>query len=465
VDARLADAWTAYEPLRDWLATSPVFPTGDVNEGDTIVAADLLGGTLFTVRDPTTLMVKLADTVESGAAPAVGSLTVCTGASPAPCSDPTAEDFTEVQGTVTLPIYQQGTIPYVATGGNIAVDGSGDPVQQGTQDVRFALTLPEGPGTWPVIIYAHGTDGDFRSHIDEGLAGPLALAGFAVLGFDQLGHGTRANGSTLPPAQIFFNLTNPKAARGNVLQSATDILAVQHAIAAIAGDLGPVVTGADLDDASVAFLGHSQGAISGALATAMAENLPTVVFSGAGGGLIDTLSQKRSPYDLTVLLPIVFADPGLVDLSANPTKLVGRRHPVLSSVIQAYLEEADPINYAPYITVPLAARGEAKNVLHLVGVGDTYTPNDTSVAFARRMVVQYIDPNHRLIQASDPSLNNSPPIRNNLGGHTRVTSIHEPTGSNDGHFVMFDDAVAQNRMVSFFETWQSDASNIPSVVP
>ena len=102
-----------------------------------------------------------------------------------------------------------------------------------TEQVCMALTVPKGTmpaGGWPLVVYAHGTDGSFRSHVALGVASSLAqatdsngkAAPMAVLGIDQVDHGTRRGGSTDTPDHLFYNFANPGAARGNPLQAAAD---------------------------------------------------------------------------------------------------------------------------------------------------------------------------------------------------------------------------------------------------
>ena len=68
------------------------------------------------------------------------------------------------------------------------------------------------------------TGGSFRSHATDGSGDRMAKQGIAMLGIDQVGHGTRRGTSTESPDDIFFNFTNPPAAEGNVLQGAADQL-------------------------------------------------------------------------------------------------------------------------------------------------------------------------------------------------------------------------------------------------
>src|SRR5258708_8024153 len=101
----------------------------------------------------------------------------------------------------------------------------------------MALTVPKGvmpAGGWPLVVYAHGTGGSFRSHVTEGVAKRLASVddgaggkvNIAVLGIDQVETGPRRGASTDSPDNLFYNFANPGAARGNTLQGAADQLSL-----------------------------------------------------------------------------------------------------------------------------------------------------------------------------------------------------------------------------------------------
>ncbi len=112
--------------------------------------------------------------------------------------------------------------PYARDGGAIEVDSSGDPVIQRMEALRFAVSVPRGTmpaAGWPIVLYAHGTGGDYRSFIDNETALVLAAQGLAVISIDQPLHGTRAPpGSATEDA--FFNYQNPIAGRDHVRQHA-----------------------------------------------------------------------------------------------------------------------------------------------------------------------------------------------------------------------------------------------------
>src|SRR5688500_5689375 len=156
-------------------------------------------------------MEKLAASVEAAALPTLSDLTLCDGSVPSPCAidgdtDRVCGDsggsFWEVHGRMSVPNYQQGTMPYdfPAMGGAITWDGAGDPVVASTIDVCFALTIPKStaPGTgWPLVVHAHGTGGSFKAAVSAGIAEQLATAStpMATLTFDGVGHGERRGAS------------------------------------------------------------------------------------------------------------------------------------------------------------------------------------------------------------------------------------------------------------------------------
>ena len=178
--------------------------------------------------------------------------------------------FDELHALVTIPVFQGGTAPYLTPedGGDIAWQSDGTPRVVRSEAVCASLTIPKG-GTmpaegYPLVIYAHGTGGSFRSHVTEGLAARLASVDdveggqrrMAVLGFDQVAHGTRRGGSTQGPDRIFYNFPNPGAARGNPLQGAADVASFARFAQALSLTAATSPTGADLHFGTVAVRGH-----------------------------------------------------------------------------------------------------------------------------------------------------------------------------------------------------------------
>ncbi|MEO1175210.1 MAG: hypothetical protein AAFX94_24610, partial [Myxococcota bacterium] len=248
-DSPAAEDWAAYAPLREWLETAPTYPAGG-----TVLSSDLLGASVFTVRDPSETGRRVAAQTLSIGATTVENVVSCAGDSaPDDCSDD--PEFTEYRGQLSLPNFQAGTAPYLETGGGIVLE-QGGPVADGEIAVAFALTVPTATAPddgWPVVIYAHGTGGSERSHIVDGTAELLSSVA-AVIGIEQVGHGSRRGTVSVDPEFLVFNVLNPVATRGNQLQALADQVALSVAL----DDIATVVS-VPLNSSQVAWLGHSQG--------------------------------------------------------------------------------------------------------------------------------------------------------------------------------------------------------------
>ena len=101
-----------------------------------------------------------------------------------------------------------------------------------TFDLRFSLSVPNAAvcpaptGGYPIVLYAHGSGGDYRSYVEDGTAQALAQRCLATMGIDQLFHGTRPGAPQVDDPSLkqflFFNFGNVEAARTNPRQAAAD---------------------------------------------------------------------------------------------------------------------------------------------------------------------------------------------------------------------------------------------------
>ncbi len=213
-DEQFERAWTIYQPLRDWAADT----------GTAIATA-----AVFTTQDPVGEMFTLRDFLHEQEVPQIRELE----------SLGTRLGLYELfVGKYTAPRMQSGELPYlVPNSGGIRFDSNGRPVIGGQEEIRFALTIPlEGEmpeNGWPVVLYGHGTGGDYQSFVGAKVAVTLARAGIAVVSIDQLHHGYRdrrddgCRTSADPDSCVsllFFNFLVPTAGRDNVRQSALDFV-------------------------------------------------------------------------------------------------------------------------------------------------------------------------------------------------------------------------------------------------
>jgi hypothetical protein len=423
-DATLAHAWDAYAPLRTWLAANPT------------ALPPIAGAAVFTVQDAPGHMARLAGDLATRPAPSWSALTLCGPGVTSPCDDGTpdracgtSDDFYEVHGRFTVPIYQKGTAPYdtPAAGGGIAeVNGGPRPVR--TEAVCFALALPKGTppaGGWPLVVYHHGTGGSMRSAILDGTAATLTggKTPAALFGFDAVEHGARRGGSSKSPDELVFNPLNPRAARDNLLQGAVDVLqALRLPTVPIPAAASPTGAAIAFDPGVVLYFGHSQGSSSGELALPFTAVPGAAVLSGAGAFVTMSLLDKTMPTDIGA---------GLSDLLGEP---LSPDHPVMT-IFQSFFDRADPVHYNPLIIKRPLAGIPAKHVYMSWGKGDSYAPRSTLEANARSLQVPPVAP---LVEGYnvEPIVR---PVRLNFAsdsGLMRTAAVFQyaPDGY-DGHFV------------------------------
>lgn len=435
--------YAAFKPLRDWAATHSY----DLNAA--------IDATVFTVDKPMNLAAGLQKAVAAATLPAATKWTKCDGVAKSPCPQadgdrgcPASPDpqFDELHALVSLPIFQKGTAPYLnpADGGDLAPDASGVPALQRTESVCMSLTVPKTPmpaSGWPVLVYAHGTGGSFRSAINEGVAKELAsidgIGGIAVLGIDQVEHGPRRGSSTASPDDLFFNFTNPSAARGNALQGAADQMSLVRFVTGFDLAQGSSPTGAEIKLGTVLFWGHSQGATEGGIAMPYTPGVSAVLLSGEGASLIDGLLGKRSPVDIADVLPFVLEDTNM-----------NEGHPVLS-LLQNAIDPADPLNHASAMAATPVAMGMGKNVFMIYGQKDTYAPNITQNVYAVAASLTQVAPLN--IGSPDKIGDGSTkpaPFGANTGTLTAVTRQYAPQ-LYDGHFVAYKNPDAQRDLAHY----------------
>ncbi len=459
-DADLKAAWEKYAPLRDFIGTQPAANLG-INAGNVIAAA------VFTTASPTGRLAKFKEEMDTIALPEIIDAVVCEVDTVSPCDDglegeahkrgcmAVSPDFMEIQGLAKLPTFQVGDKPFIEpkNGGGIEFDALDRPVVQGFEDVCFSLTLPHGPPPpegWPVILYGHGTGGNYRSHIDVGVAKQLSKFNVvnkdgvestveaAVLGWDQVMHGPRVGPAPLDPDSLVFNFRNPRAALGNFSQAAAETMVFARLLASWNSE-APDIAGAQdtLDPASVLFFGHSQGGISGPLAIPFVDAVEEMVISGTGGGLIESLLRKSAPVDVKDGVIVALQDEN-----------VGRTHPVLS-LIQHYYDAVDPINYGEKLFyAPID--GHKVATFHPLGLTDVHTPPKTMKALSQAM---------RAMLAKSPSL--SEDDYEPFGGVQQVElpytvssvlTVEYGVPPEDGHFVVFENADAIRHYTNFIGT-------------
>jgi hypothetical protein len=444
-DPTLAAQWPKYQPLRDWAQNAAV------------AASAILDATVFTVGHPATLASKLPAAVAAAQPPPATQWIRC-GEAPSPCPQATGDRacgtpdpaFDEVQALVPIPIFQEGTPPYETSGGDFVLGADGTPQLQRYEAVCMDLTVPKGvampAGGWPLLIYAPGTGGSYRSAITDGVSAREAAiddgAGgtyhVAVLGIDQVEAGPRRGTSQESSDNLFYNFSNPPVARGNPLQGAADQMSLVRFVSTLALTAAQSPTGAAIKFGPLAFWGHSQGATEGGLAMPYTAGIKGAVLSGEGASVIDGLLGKKNPVDIADVLPVAIEE--------DPTKM-GVYHPVLA-LLQNDLDGVDPLNHAGALIVAPGSTAVQKHVFQPFGQGDTYAPPSTEQTFAIAAHLAEVVPGGMGVTGSPIA---GVPLPAPLGGNatvlgtilTAVVRQYAPGPKYDGHFVAYDNAAAE----------------------
>lgn len=421
------------------------------------LAGRVVTGTVFTVGAPSAELRKIREYLWTSTDP--------------PEMDPdslayheavTDISFYRYTGRYTAPNFLEGTPPYNEKGGFV-FDAGGDPVVQADESMKYALIVPKKmdmpPDGWPIVVYSHGTGGDFDSFIkNPGIN--LAKEGLAVIGINQPLHGDRAN----LPKEILelysFNFINVYAGRTVQRQSVPDNISLLRMIEAGNLVVPKETSGADreekFDPSRIMFFGHSQGGLTGGMLFGVEDHFDGGVISGAGGGMPMTLVLRKDPIDLKVFVGEALE----ID---DPTEMT-EFHPVLT-VLQMLVDATDPIAYGEswfdFDTAdPMAG---PRNVMMTEGMLDMQTPSATAEALASAAGIPLLKPfwhNPDGMKAKGITPMDLPVSQNiDAGNGAKATGFlaqFDTDKPEDGHFVVFDSEVAQAYYREFLRTLAYD---------
>lgn len=432
----LSALWSHYEPLRAWRAGQEGTPP------------DIAVASLFTTQDPVSELFTLRDYIHTLAAPEareIESLGI----------QRAINNYEIFVGRYTAPRFQEGEIPYQTGGGGIVFNDEGEPIPQGEEDLRFSLSVPEGDmpeGGWPLVLYAHGTGGNYQSFYRGEIALTLAKKGLAVISIDQIHHGDRDGGKcdggvdySQCVSTLFFNFVVPQAGRDNVRQSAIDFVSLLRMAQGlvIPAELSDLGVESRFNPNKIMFMGHSQGGLNGALFLAIEPQVLGGVLSGAGSNIAISLEQKTRPFNVNQLVRIALG------LTADET--LDRWHPTLS-LLQTFIEPGDSSNFASFWFHDPPEGYSPKSVLMTVGLRDEYTPPDTTYALAVSGRVPLIEPIYQPVSALEYlGISNAglPPITGNVAEGSATSGLVQY--EREGHFIIFDLPSAKERYGRFLE--------------
>jgi pimeloyl-ACP methyl ester carboxylesterase len=233
------------------------------------------------------------------------------------------------RGVVDLPIYQEGSSPYMLGGGFVFEDGQ--PVVQRWEEVAFTVSFdPSLDRTADVVIWQSGARASLSGWADEPLAEELRQEGAVIVKFLQQFHGER-NVEGGDPDLHTYNYLNPASGRSVLRQEAVDVSSFVRVIReALPGQAGMV----DFDAAHLSLVGHSQGAEVGALLAAVEPEIDALLLHGVGTYVSETIVHRTDPFDV----------PELLGEMLGITSKIDRFHPIIH-LVQMGADVVDPGNY------------------------------------------------------------------------------------------------------------------------
>lgn len=367
------------------------------------------------------------------------------------------------QGTFAMEEFLDGETPYSEFGeGTLTLSAAGEPATRTPVDLRFALSIPSGEapeGGWPVVLYSHGTGGDYLS-MRSTAAFELARRGIAVLGIDQPLHGAR-NPTETDELDLILNLTISNIVVGRDmlrqhvadLVQATRLLRAGIEIPAEVSASGEVIR---TDPDRIAFMGHSQGAQVGALFLPVEPDIAAGVFSeGGGGAAISLLERKDNDIDIAAVVA------GALGLFGNSEPLTDY-HPAVGVVIQPLLDPADPLAYARHtILEPLG--GTSHSLFMTEGLQDAATPPRTIESLASATGLPIAIPVASPVETIE--LQGIRDVALPLSGNLPAWQGSRPTGAlvqypGRNHYLTSRDAGARYQVFEFLRTALEGAPTI-----
>ncbi len=279
--------------------------------------------------------------------------------------------------------------------------------------IPVTLVIPKRPSPpegYPVVIHGHGLSNHRGSML--GVANELARAGFAMIGIDDVLHGTRLSSTrdvrnnfpgdyvgpdgipdTTPFPVAFFAGFNDFVAIGdNFRQTVLDETSLVRLIRSSQLDLSPLATAAGgvtpvLDPTRIYWSGGSLGGIMGATTIAVEPEIDAAALQVPGAGFLQLITTGSAE-----LSPLV-AGLASATLGVQGDEAIDEFHPV-ALLLAAVTEVGDPLSYAPHVLHdPLLPAREPPDILVTYAAYDEVLPNIATVALIRAFGLGLATPN------------------------------------------------------------------------
>ncbi len=432
-DPVMEKARLLYSPVYDYLKTIG------------IKREDIAIMTIFTTSDPASELIRMRDFIISTGEYKIKEIK----------QDIKSSKYCGISGVYQTIKFQKGNPPYDnLDSGMFEFKEDGEPVVQGYEDVRFYLILPNSEmpiNGFPLVLYAHGTGGDYKSFVYEDIGENLSSKGIAVVSFDQPLHGARNTGGWNVEMKT-FNISNMLATRDNFRQSALDTVVLMQTMLknTISSDISCNGKEIKFDTDKIYFFGHSQGGLTGPLFAGIEPDLKAALFSEGGGRFIISVYQKTEPVDIPKVARTLLAlEEGDYDIDLY--------HPVLN-ILQIIADPTDPANYGRLLIKNPSCKNNRctpKHIFMTEGTIDPYTPPDAIEALALSIGV---NPYRELYRSKDffekygYNIVDSNKLPDNVSTEDKNLSA---TGvlvqfKDQGHFPVFYDSEAIEMYKTFF---------------
>jgi hypothetical protein len=382
----------------------------------------------------------------------------------------TIDDVSADSGSVAAIVRGTWDAPKFWDGDYVNRDGSGAPLQDGTEPVEFVLALPATPlGTAaPVIMYQHGNPGSASNEVPGQARSHLAEAGFAVIGFTSLLNRPFVGEPDPIGAQLngIFNslLANSRFPETVCLITNMEQLAFLRLIEALSTldvlPMGSPDGTPDLDlEAPLSYLGVSNGSHDGMGLLPFAPEIDAAALTVGGGRYATALFHQDGG---------MVGASGLYDFVSGIFPDVGRGDLYVGlALVQAATDDQDWLNRSHLLLD--GELGANPSILMTEGVGDNWVPPYSTRTGASVLELPHVGPHH----ATWPVLETvDPPLSANVDGATRgffqfVAAGQEglaPTPgceeNEEGHFCAQGAPGVYAQRVHFFTTAQNGTPEI-----
>jgi hypothetical protein len=442
-----------------------------------LLADDVAAATVFTTGTPSARLFRWAEhAMKSAPIELVGPLV----------RERRHEGFTVLRGVVRMPLYQPGAPPHFF--GGVIEEKDGLPVEQGTEEAPFYLTIPDGEvpaDGLPHYFYIHGTGGLATQAIDRGYRDSpddIPEKGSGVAGWvAPLGYATSCIAGTYSPDRIglaaldgyaAYMFFNPEAMRDNELQMALEQVLFLRVLEELEIDPALVPDAkSTAPDGKIRFSkkgrivgGQSLGSYLSGITAAITGVFDGAILTGAGGLWIEYAMGPKVPIDLQRVAEMIALPHG---------ERLDRHHPFLTA-IQNAAGPGDNVSYTPYLQRRPRDGAKVPHVLIIQGQRDLQVAVNLQRALVLSIGSDLVggDVGDRPREQLEASLAYGG-LRSVPGPHggnrtapdgtprTSVVVRHLEDGILEGHYVLFQRPEPQEQLKAFVSDIR--AGRVPTV--